>query len=71
LIYTTCSCEPEDDEQVAAEFLRRTASFVQLDVREAAPAVPATLVDANGHLRTYPHLHGLEGFFGAVFSRVR
>jgi 16S rRNA C967 or C1407 C5-methylase (RsmB/RsmF family) len=31
--------------------------------------VPAEVVDARGHLRTYPHVHGLEAFFGAVFQR--
>ena len=29
----------------------------------------SSLVDADGYLRTEPHRHGLEGFFGAVFER--
>jgi 16S rRNA (cytosine967-C5)-methyltransferase len=69
LVYTTCSSEPEENELVAADFLSRTPAFVAVHARDAAPALPAEVVDENGHLRTYPHLHGLEAFFGAVFER--
>ena len=31
--------------------------------------VPAVVVDTRGYLRTAPHLHGLEAFFGAVLIR--
>jgi 16S rRNA C967 or C1407 C5-methylase (RsmB/RsmF family) len=36
---------------------------------EANARLADTLIDARGHLRTQPHLHGLEAFFGAVFRR--
>jgi hypothetical protein len=32
--------------------------------------VPAAVINERGHLRTYPHVHGLEAFFGAVFARL-
>ena len=69
LVYATCSSEPEENEQVVAEFLSGAAGFDPLDAREAHPALPAETVDVRGHLRTEPHRHGLEAFFGAVFSR--
>ena len=69
LIYATCSSEPEENELVAAAFLGDAPAFAHLDARDAAPSLPAEVVDENGHLRTYPHTHGLEAFFGAVFTR--
>ena len=69
LVYATCSSEPEENEQVVAQFLSGVAGFDPLDARGAHPALPAETVDMRGHLRTEPHRHGLEAFFGAVFSR--
>ena len=70
LIYATCSSEPEENEDVAAAFAASTPDFVPVDARTIA-GVPAAVVDSRGHLRTAPHLHGLEAFFGAVFERKR
>jgi len=35
----------------------------------ASPRLTDSLVDARGFLRTEPHRHELEAFFGAVFKR--
>jgi 16S rRNA (cytosine967-C5)-methyltransferase len=70
LVYATCSSEPEENEAVAERFLRSTHGFEPLDARVAAPQMPAAVVDASGHLRTLPYVHGLEAFFGAVFRRT-
>jgi len=40
-----------------------------VDARELSPGLPASVVDGQGHLKTEPYTHGLEGFFGAVFRR--
>jgi 16S rRNA (cytosine967-C5)-methyltransferase len=73
LVYATCSSEPEENEDVAAAFLASHPRFRALDLR-TLPQLPSgmtDLIDAMGHLRTYPHQHGLEAFFAAVFERVR
>jgi 16S rRNA (cytosine967-C5)-methyltransferase len=69
LIYATCSSEPEENDGVVAAFLAGARAFAQLHARDAAPRLPEEVVDARGCLRTAPHLHGLEAFFGAVFER--
>jgi 16S rRNA (cytosine967-C5)-methyltransferase len=69
LVYATCSSEPEENEGVVDALLRATNYFAPLDVRAAAPGLPDTVVDDRGHLRTEPHRHGLEAFFGAAFQR--
>jgi 16S rRNA (cytosine967-C5)-methyltransferase len=69
LVYATCSSEPEENEGVVDAFLATTPGFAPLDAREAAPRLPHDVVDARGHLRTEPHVHGLEAFFGVVLER--
>ncbi len=68
LAYATCSSEPEEDEEVAARFLEARRDFQAAARPLGAPPLP---LDPAGHLRTYPHEHGLEAFFAALFQRRR
>jgi 16S rRNA (cytosine967-C5)-methyltransferase len=70
LIYSTCSSEPEENEDVVAAFLREHAGFRVLDARHASSRLPSAVVDEQGYLRTRPPLHALEAFFGAVLVRT-
>lgn len=70
LVYATCSSEPEENEVVAEAFSGSRRDFEAVDARSAAPGLPPAVVDSRGHLRTLPHVHGLEAFFGAVFRRT-
>ena len=71
LIYATCSSEPEENEGVADAFLATTPAFEPVSAHGAHPLLADALIDTRGHLRTEPHQHGLEAFFGAVFERRR
>jgi 16S rRNA (cytosine967-C5)-methyltransferase len=70
LIYATCSTEADENEAIAAAFLATHGEFRAIDAGTIDPLL-APVVDPRGHLRTAPDRHGLEGFFGAVFERVR
>jgi 16S rRNA (cytosine967-C5)-methyltransferase len=70
LVYATCSSEPDENDGVAAAFLATTPTFALVDARQAAPELPAEVVDERGFLRTEPHRHQLEAFFAAVFVRT-
>ncbi|MBK6315567.1 MAG: 16S rRNA (cytosine(967)-C(5))-methyltransferase RsmB [Blastocatellia bacterium] len=64
LVYSTCSVEPEEDEAVAAAFLAAHPEFVRID-----PDVSESVRTRDGYVRTFPHVHGADGFFAAVFER--
>jgi 16S rRNA (cytosine967-C5)-methyltransferase len=72
LVYSTCSSEPEENEDVVRAFVEGHPSFAAIplsDIRHLSPAI-AVLSTPEGYLRTTP-LHGLEAFFGAVLQRTR
>jgi len=71
LVYATCSSEPEENEEVADAFAARSRVFAPVTAGAASARLRDTLIDAHGHLRTQPHVHGLESFFGAVFERCK
>jgi 16S rRNA (cytosine967-C5)-methyltransferase len=74
LIYSTCSSEPEENERVVERFLEAHGDFAPIDLRIEKPATFDALepvLDEGGVLRTSPHKHALEAFYGAVLRRVK
>ena len=72
LVYSTCTTEPEENEEIVAAFLADHPTFAPEDMR---PRLPAGLVAATAGggatLRLWPHHHGTEGFFVAALVREK
>ncbi|MGE5790976.1 MAG: hypothetical protein ACM33C_08885, partial [Syntrophaceae bacterium] len=66
LLYSTCSVMPEENDGVVEAFLEGHPDFIP--ARPPA-GFPADVIDAKGFLRTFPHRHGTDGFFGALLRR--
>lgn len=66
LVYSTCSVETEENEEVVASFLQEQADFRQLSVR-----APSRLRSADGlAARIWPQRDGADGFYVAAFERI-
>jgi 16S rRNA (cytosine967-C5)-methyltransferase len=65
LVYATCTFRREENEDVALAFERDHPAF-----RRLRPEAPGEAVTAEGFLRTWPHRHGTDGFFAAVWERA-
>ncbi len=78
LVYSTCSMEPEENEEVVSEALASAPSIKRVTQDEIAkllaphliPGIdPQNLIDADGQFRTSPAAHHTDGFFAAVLEK--
>lgn len=63
LVYAVCSPEPEENEMVIEEFLKKHPEF---DINKRFGHLPdklCTMADSPGVLKTYPLLSQMDGFF--------
>jgi 16S rRNA (cytosine967-C5)-methyltransferase len=84
LIYSTCSLEKEENEDVVEQALSENNSFRLLDcgieldhLKQSGeliwfdPALPGPASLTRGpYLRTIPGIHPCDGFFAAIFERI-
>lgn len=65
LVYSVCSTEPEEGEEVVKEFLKDSRDFYIIDA--VSPFLGSFMKD--GFFRTYPHTSDMDGFFGVKLCR--
>lgn len=64
IVYSTCSLEREENEDVCETFISRHSEFEKIELEERKGTIAK-----DGFLRTFPHLHGTDGFFIASFLK--
>jgi 16S rRNA (cytosine967-C5)-methyltransferase len=69
LLYSTCTLVEAENDAVVDSFLAENPDFTEPGANEQATACLRPLLDSRGRLRTFPHLHGCDGFFAARLCR--
>ncbi len=78
LVYSTCSLEPEENEQVVAQAMAANPSFRVADCRRQLIKLQAEgqlvwpdldSLTSGPYLRTIPGIHPCDGFFAAVLEK--
>ena len=60
LVYSTCTTEPEENQEIVTRFLSEHPGFATEDARQF---VSPGLVNDSGVVETFPHRHGMDGSF--------
>jgi 16S rRNA (cytosine967-C5)-methyltransferase len=70
LVYAVCTLTEAEGPEVVRRFIEKNPEF---EVQTAEPYLPEparSLVDKQGFLVTWPHRHGLDGFFAVRLIRI-
>ena len=70
MLYLTCTISREENEGVVEGFLERNSEIALENLKSTIPEWGLDLIDDKGFFRTFPHIHGMEGFFGALFTKT-
>jgi 16S rRNA (cytosine967-C5)-methyltransferase len=62
LVYSTCSIEPDENENVVEAVMAEAGG---LELEDISRYVPDSVVYKHGMMQTLPHVHGVDGLFGA------
>jgi 16S rRNA (cytosine967-C5)-methyltransferase len=70
LVYSTCSTEPDENEQVVLEFCRSEPGFQLEPAQSGMPTEAQRYVTRDGYLSTALNADGMDGFFAARLRRL-
>jgi 16S rRNA (cytosine967-C5)-methyltransferase len=69
ILFVTCTITREENEGVVEAFLEERGDMRLEDLRDHAPAWALPFIDSQGFYRTLPHVHNMDGFFGALLMK--
>ena len=69
LVYAVCSPEPEENEMVIIEFLKKHPEFAINKGFGQLPDKLCTMADSPGVFKTYPLLNQMDGFFAVRLQK--
>lgn len=71
MLYMTCTISRRENEGLVELLLKENQNIKLLDLRKCGPEWCQDLIDDQGFYRVWPHIHGMDGFFGALFEKIR
>jgi 16S rRNA (cytosine967-C5)-methyltransferase len=60
LVYSTCTTLPDENDQTIFKFLENHKEF---SIVKPDTNIPSEVVDENGFIKTFPHIHKIDGAF--------
>ncbi len=69
ILYVTCTISKEENEDVVEDFLAKNSEMSLENLKRHVPEWGIDLLDDHGFFRTFPHIHHMDGFFGALFTK--
>ena len=75
LVYATCSLLPQENQAIAEDFLAKHPQFEVVPAADVLKPLfpkdklPLGCSPDNPWWQLWPHIHGTDGFFGAVFQK--
>ena len=69
MLYVTCTISREENEYVVRDFLAENREMTLENLRVHVPEWGHKLVGEGGFFRSLPHIHHMDGFFGALFIK--
>lgn len=68
LVYSTCSIDKEENYGIIEKFLRKYSNFELID---ASYKFNSEILDSNGCVQIFPHIHGIDGAFAAKIKKIK
>jgi len=69
MLYVTCTTSKEENEEVVKDCLKHHRDMSLVNMKGHVPEWCLDLIDDQGFLRTFPHVHQMDGFFAALFVK--
>jgi 16S rRNA (cytosine967-C5)-methyltransferase len=69
MLYVTCTISKQENEEVVMDLLDHNKALTIEDLKEHVPDWGKVLINDQGFLKTFPHIHHMDGFFGALFVK--
>ena len=70
IVYSTCSTEVEENQEVITRFLEACPRFSIEPARDYLPFLPTNAITSDGYLQVFPHTHGVDGTFAVRLRKI-
>ncbi len=70
IVYSTCSIDKDENENVVNHFLKTNSSFQKVENQALAQAAFSKIIN-DGFIRTFPNEHNMDGSFACLIKKTK